>query len=184
MKYGYARTSSRDRTAALQLAALKRAGCARIYHDKGLAGGVYAKRPALTRCLATLRSGDTLVVWKLDRPGYALRGLIAVLDDLRARGVNFRSLTEALDTTTPVGRAMWRTVGMLADLERSLISERTRAGVKAAQRRGVKFGRRPVLNARQIDYARKLIDKGEGRQHVADLLKVGRSTLYRALNKQ
>jgi DNA invertase Pin-like site-specific DNA recombinase len=166
-----------------KLAALKRAGCARIYHDKGFAGGIYAKRPALTRCLATLRSGDTPIVWKLDRPGCALRDLIAMLDGLRARGVDFRSLTEALDTTTPAGGVMWRTVGMLADLERSLISERTRAGVKAAQRRGVKFGRKPVLTPRQIDHARKLIDK-EGRQHVADLLKVGRSTLYRALSEQ
>jgi DNA invertase Pin-like site-specific DNA recombinase len=183
MKYGYARTITRDQTAALQLAALKGAGCARIYHDKGF-GGVYAKRPALTRCLATLRNGDTLIVWKLDRPGRTLRDLITMLDDLRARGVNFHSLTEALDTTKPVGRAMWRTIGMLAELERSLISERTRAGVKAAQRRGVKFGRKPVLSPRQLDHARKLIDQGEGRQYVADLLKVGRSTLYRALNRQ
>jgi DNA invertase Pin-like site-specific DNA recombinase len=104
-----------------------------------------------------------------------------MLDDLRARGVKFRSLTEAIDTDTPTGRAMWQMIGVLAELERSLISERTRAGVKVAQHRGVKFGRKVKLSAEQIDHARKLIDKGEARQYVADLLNVGRSTLYRAL---
>jgi hypothetical protein len=91
------------------------------------------------------------------------------------------SLTEAIDTATPPGRAMWQMIGVLAEFERSLISERTRAGVKAAQRRGVKFGRKVKLTREQIDHARKLIDKGEARQYVADLLNVGRSTLYRAL---
>jgi DNA invertase Pin-like site-specific DNA recombinase len=105
-----------------------------------------------------------------------------MLDDLRARGVKFHSLTEAIDTTTPTGRAMWQTIGVLAELERSLISKRTCAVVKAAQRRGVKFGRKVKLTAEQIDHARKPIDKGEARQYVADLLSVGRSTLYRALN--
>jgi DNA invertase Pin-like site-specific DNA recombinase len=180
MKYGYARTSTDDQTTALQLAALKRARCSHIYEDKGLTGAT-AKRPALLRCLRALRAGDTLVVWKLDRLGRSLRDLITMLDDFRARGVKFHSLTEAIDTTTPTGRAMWQMIGVLAELERSLISERTRAGVKAAQRRGVKFGRKPSLTPEQINHARKLIDKGEARQYVADLLNVGRSTLYRAL---
>ena len=92
------------------------------------------------------------------------------------------SLTEAINTATPTGRAMRQMIGVLAELERSLISERTRAGVKAAKRRGVKFGRKVKLTPEQIDHARKLIDKGEARQYVADLLNVGRSTLYRALN--
>jgi DNA invertase Pin-like site-specific DNA recombinase len=86
-----------------------------------------------------------------------------MLDDLRARGVKFHSLTEAIDTTTPTGRAMWQMIGVLAELEQSRISERTRAGVKAAQRRGVKFGRKVKLTPQQIDRARKLLDKGEGR---------------------
>jgi DNA invertase Pin-like site-specific DNA recombinase len=107
--------------------------------------------------------------------------LIAMLDDLKERGVKFRSLTEQIDTETPTGRAMWQMIGVLAELERSLISERTRAGVKAAQRRGVKFGRKPKLTPQQIAHARKLIDQGEERQKVADLFKVGRKTLYRAL---
>jgi DNA invertase Pin-like site-specific DNA recombinase len=134
MKYGYARVSTDDQTPALQLAALKRAGCKTVFKDEGLSGATL-KRPALTRCLKTLQDGDTLIVWKLDRLGRSLRDLIAMLDDLRARGVKFRSLTEAIDTDTPTGRAMWQMIGVLAEPERSLISERTRAGVKDAKRR-------------------------------------------------
>jgi DNA invertase Pin-like site-specific DNA recombinase len=104
-----------------------------------------------------------------------------MLDDLRARGVKFRSLTEAIDTDTPTGRAMWQMIGVLAELERSLISERTRAGVKAAQSRGVKFGRKRKLNAQQIIHARTLIDRGDTPQSVAAILRVSRATLYRAL---
>ena len=180
MKYGYARISTDDQTTALQLAALKRARCSHIFEDKGITGAT-AKRPALSRCLKTLRAGDTLIVWKLDRLGRRLRDLIAMLDDLRERGIRFQSLTEAIDTETPTGRAMWQMIGVLAELERSLITERTRAGMQAARAGGVKPGRKPKLSAEQIEHARKLIDKGESRQYVADLLNVGRVTLYRAL---
>jgi DNA invertase Pin-like site-specific DNA recombinase len=180
MKYGYARVSTDDQTPALQLAALKRAGCKTVFKDEGLSGAT-TKRPALTRCLKTLQEGDTLIVWKLDRLGRSLRDLIAMLDDFRARGVKFRSLTEAIDTDTPTGRAMWQMIGVLAELERGLISERTRAGVKAAQRRGVKFGPKPKLTAQQIVHARKLINQGDTPQSVAAILRVSRATLYRAL---
>lgn len=180
MKYGYARVSTDDQNPALQLAALKNAGCKTIFKDDGLSGAT-TKRPALLRCLKRVEYGDTLIVWKLDRLGRSLRDLITMLDNLKQRGVKFRSLTEAIDTETPTGRAMWQMIGVLAELERSLISERTRAGVKAAQRRGVKFGRKPVLKPEQTAHARKLIDKGEARQYVADLLRISRSTLYRAL---
>src|SRR5664279_2989885 len=177
MKYGYARVSTDDQNPSLQLAALMRAGCKSVFKDEGLSGATI-NRPALARCLKTLRQGDTLTVWKLDRLGRNLRDLIAMLDDLRARDINFSSLTEAIDTDTPTGRAMWQMIGVLAELERSLITERTRAGVKAAQKRGVKFGRKVKLSPAQIAHAHKLIDKGEPRQYVADLLNVGRSTLY------
>jgi DNA invertase Pin-like site-specific DNA recombinase len=139
------------------------------------------KRPALLRCLKALEPGDTLTVWKLDRLGRSLRDLIAMLDDLKQRGVKFRSLTEAIDTETPTGRAMWQMIGVLAELERSLITERTRAGVKAAICRGVKFGRKPKLTAPQIAHACKLIDEGEPVPDVARLLSVDRATIYRAL---
>ena len=135
MKYGYARVSTDDQTPALQLAALKKAGCKTIFKDDGLSGAT-TKRPALLRCLKKLEHGDTLIVWKLDRLGRSLRDLITMLDDLKHRGVKFRSLTEAIDTETPTGRAMWQMIGVLAELERSLISERTRAGVKAAKAQG------------------------------------------------
>jgi Resolvase, N terminal domain len=98
-------------------------------------------------------------VWKLDRLGRSLRDLITMLDDLKQRGVKFRSLTEAIDTETPTGRAMWQMIGVLAELERSLISKRTRAGVKAARGRGVKFGRKPKLTPQQITHAQKA-DRG------------------------
>src|SRR5271166_543075 len=161
MKYGYARISTEDQNAAMQHAALKRAGCKTLFTDE--LSGAITKRPALLRCLKKLERGDTLMVWKLDRLGRSLRDLITMLDSLRDRGVKFRSLTEAIDTDTPTGRAMWQMIGVLAELERSLISERTRAGVKAAQRRGVKFGRKRKLTAQQTAHARELIDNGEAR---------------------
>jgi DNA invertase Pin-like site-specific DNA recombinase len=182
MKYGYARVSTDDQTPALQLAALKKAGCKTVFKDDGLSGAT-TKRPALLRCLKKLERGDTLIVWKLERLGRSLRDLTTMLDELKQRGVKFRSLTEHIDTDTPTGLAMWHIIGLLAEFERSLISERTRAGVKAARRRGVKFGRKPKLTPEQLDHARELIDKGErDRQGIADLFKVSRTTLYRALS--
>jgi len=181
MKYGYTRVSTDDQTPALQLAALKNAGCKTVFKDEGLSGAT-TKRPALLRCLKKLRSGDVLIVWKLDRLGRSLRDLITMLDDLRARGVKFRSLTEAIDTDTPTGRAMWQMIGVLAELERSLISERTRAGVKAAKRRGVKFGRKRKLTPQQIDHARILIAGDKSPHDVAASYHVSRATLYRALS--
>jgi DNA invertase Pin-like site-specific DNA recombinase len=113
---GYARVSTGDQNPDLQLAALKAAGCVRVFTDT--ATGAHVRRPELTRCLKALGEGDILTVWKLDRLGRSLRDLIGLLDDLKARGVAFRSLTEALDTMTPIGRAMWQMVGILAELER------------------------------------------------------------------
>jgi len=180
MKIGYARVSTDDQTPALQLAALKRAGCKTVFKDEGISGAI-RNRAALSRCLKKLDAGDMLIVWKLDRLGRSLRDLITMLDELKQRGVKFRSLTEAIDTDTPTGRAMWQLIGVLAELERSLISERTRAGVIAALARGVKFGRRRKLSRQQIDHARKLIQEGHRREDVATLLNVNRTTLYRAI---
>lgn len=112
MNIGYARVLTEDQNPDLQLAALKKGGCEHIFIEK--ATGAHVKRTELTRCLKTLAAGDTLIVWKLDRLGRSLRDLIALLDGLKARGVAFRSLTEAIDTATPTGRAMWKMVGMLA----------------------------------------------------------------------
>ena len=159
MKYGYARVSTDDQNPAMQLAALKKADCKTVFKDEGISGAT-TKRPALLRCLKTLEADDTLIVWKLDRLGRSLRDLITLLDDFKQRAVKFKSLTEAIDTETPTGRAMWQMIGVLAELERSLITERTRAGVKAAKKRGVKFGRTPKLSPSQITHAREQIEKG------------------------
>ena len=181
MKIGYARVSTEEQNPDLQLAALKRAGCKHIFTDK--ATGSHVKRPELAKCLEALTHGDTLIVWKLDRLGRSLRDLITLLDDLKGRGVAFRSLTEAIDTATPTGRAMWQMVGILAELERSLLLERTKAGRTAAKARGVKMGRKPLLSAPQIAHAGKLLEQGERTVHVARLLNVSRRTLERALTK-
>jgi DNA invertase Pin-like site-specific DNA recombinase len=128
MKYGYARVSKDEQNPALQIAALKKDGCEKIFKDQ--LSGATTNRPALLRCLKKLERGDTLTVWKLDRLGRSLRDLITMLDYLKKRGVKFRSLTEAIDTETPTGRAMWQMIGLMAEFERSIISERTRAGVR------------------------------------------------------
>jgi Enterobacteriaceae phage serine recombinase len=181
MKIGYCRVSTDEQNPDLQLAVLQRAGCKRIFTDK--ATGVHVKRPQLTKCLASLHAGDVLIVWKLDRLGRSLRDLITLLDDLKAREVAFRSLTEAIDTTTPTGRAMWQMVGILAELERSLIQERTTAGRAAAQARGVKMGRKLLLSPQQVTHARTLLEQGERPVHVAHLLNVSRRTLERAVSR-
>ena len=160
MKIGYARVSTEDQNPDLQLTALKRAGCGKIFTDK--ATGTNTKRPALEKCLKALKAGDVLTVWKLDRLGRSLRDLIALLDDLKARGVAFQSLTEAIDTETPTGRAMWQMVGILAELERSLIQERTKAGRAAAVARGVRMGRKRLL-IRATGRPRPQTDRAGGR---------------------
>jgi DNA invertase Pin-like site-specific DNA recombinase len=182
MKYGYARVSTEEQNPAMQLAALKKAGCAKLFKDE--VTGAHVKRPALTRCLNTLQPGDTLIVWKLDRLGRSLRDLIHMLDGFKQQGIKFKSLTEAIDTETPTGRAMWQMIGVLAELERSLITERTRAGVKDAQRRGVKFGRKVKLTADRLSHAHKLIDRGRTPSEAAKIVGVGRSTLYGALQRE
>ena len=179
MNIGYARVSTEDQNPDLQCTALKKAGCKRIFIDK--VTGAHVRRPELTTCLKSLAEGDTLTVWKLDRLGRSLRDLIGLLDDLKARGVAFRSLTEAIDTTTPTGRAMWQMVGILAELERSLIQERTQAGRAAAVARGVRMGRKPKLSLQQVAHAKKLLGQGERHDAVAQSLNVSRRTLYRAL---
>jgi DNA invertase Pin-like site-specific DNA recombinase len=180
MKIGYSRVSTDDQNPALQIDALKKAECAHIFQDK--LTGATIKRPALTKCLKNLRAGDTLIVWKLDRLGRSLRDLINMLDDLRDRGIEFRSLTEAIDTATPTGRAMWQMIGVLAELERTLIVERTRAGMQAARKRGIRPGPKKKLTPQQIEHAKELRKKGKHPDQIGLLLGgVSRATVYRAL---
>ena len=182
MKYGYARVSTDDQNSDLQLTALRRAGCKKLFKDEGVSRAT-TKRPALLRCLKALKHGDTLIVWKLDRLGRSVRDLITMLDDLRERGVKFHSVTEHVDTATPTGRAMWQMISVLAELERSMIGERTRAGVKAARARSVKFGRKSKLTRQQVMQAIKLMEAQEPASEVAASFYVSKATLYREVAK-
>jgi len=179
MKYGYARVSTNDQKTDLQVAALKSAGCEHIFTDT--ASGAVSKRPELTRCLESLRAGDTLVVWKLDRLGRSLSHLVEVLASLQGKGIAFLSLTEAIDTESAAGRLLGHMLAALAEFERTLIVERTQAGLKAAKKRGVKLGRRPSLSDDQRKHARELLDRGGSPATVAKLLNVCRATLYNSL---
>src|SRR5215471_6037098 len=179
MKYRYARISAIDQNPDLQLKALQRAGCKKIFTDRRI--GATTARASLTRCLKSLKDGDTLTVWKLDRLARSLRDLIAMIEDFDKRGNHFRSLTEEINTATPDGKLIFHIFGALAKFERGLIIERTREGMRAARARGIKSGPPPKLTRQQTDHARQLIENGQLRERVADLFKVSRSTLYRAL---
>lgn len=180
MFLGYARVSTADQNPALQLDALNRAGCERIFTDEDVSGGAI-KRPALDKALAVLKSGDVLIVWKLDRLGRSLSHLIQITKQLGEKGIGFRSLSESIDTTTASGLLLFHIMGALAEFERSLIVERTRAGMASAKQRGAKVGRKPKLSPDQIDHARKLIDAGESPRDVAKTIGVSTATLYRAI---
>jgi len=140
MLIGYARISTIDQNLNLQLDALKAAGCKHIYEDEGISGA-HANRPGLSRALKRLSSDDVLVVWKLDRLGRSMRHLIELTTMFDDKGIGFRSLSDAIDTSTPGGKLYFHLMGAFAEFERNLISERTKAGMAAAKARGVKMGR-------------------------------------------
>ncbi|MGH1466139.1 MAG: recombinase family protein [Cognatishimia sp.] len=139
-KIGYIRVSDKDQTEALQIDALNAEGCDLIFSDHGVSGGKF-DRPALDDMMKELQSGDTLTVWKLDRLGRSTIHLLQILNELRERGVNFHAITQGLDTRTAVGRMIYGQLAVFAEYERSLISERTKAGMAAAKARGVHVGR-------------------------------------------
>lgn len=143
MLIGYARVSTDEQTPALQFDALSRAGCQKIFTES--ASGAAVNRPALEEALSALQPGDTLVTWKLDRLGRSLAHLITIVTLLESRRVAFRSLSESIDTETAGGRLLFHVMGALAEFERALISERTRAGIAAARARGRIIGRPPKL---------------------------------------
>lgn len=134
MHMGYARVSTETQDTALQIDALKAAGCERIYEES--TSGANRERPELVKCLDALRDGDTLTVWRLDRLGRSLKDLVGIVSDLEERGVGFRSLSEAIDTGSAGGKLIFHVFAALAEFERSLIRERTRAGLQAARARG------------------------------------------------
>ena len=177
---GYARVSTIDQVPALQLDALASAGCTRVFEDR--ASGARADRVGLRSALEYVRDGDVLIVWKLDRLGRSLPHLIETVTTLEKRGIGFRSITEAIDTTTPGGRLVFHLFGALGQFERDLIQERTRAGLAAAAARGRTGGRQPVVTEDKLKRARGMIAKGLTVREVAMRLKVGKTALYSALS--
>jgi DNA invertase Pin-like site-specific DNA recombinase len=159
MLIGYARVSTNDQETATQVAALKAAGCERIYREK--ASGGRWDRPELHRLLDQLRGDDVLVVWKLDRLSRSLRDVLTIMERLTETKAGFRSLTEAIDTTTPAGRMMMQMVGAFAEFERAMLRERTKAGLDSARREGRIGGRRPKLSPQQQAEIRRMVSKGD-----------------------
>ena len=179
---GYARVSTVDQNADLQYAALKAAGCSRIFTDHGVSGTM-ASRPELDKLLDHLRGGDEVVVWKLDRLGRNTRNLLALIDDLEHRGVHFRSITEGISTTGPMGRAMLTVMSAFAQLERDQLAERTRAGMAVAAEHGRKAGRQEVtLSHPRVKRAHGLKAQGLPPADIGKIIGASRATVYRYLN--
>ncbi len=182
MLIGYARVSTTDQKLELQTDALQEVGCKKIFEDR--LSGTKKNRAGLTEAQEYLREGDTLVVWKLDRLGRSVKDLVELVADLQKREVNFRSLTDGIDTSTTAGRFFFHVMSALAEMERELIEERTRAGLAAARKRGRVGGRRRKMTDGKIEAAKKLLDEGMPRRDVAKSLEVSVKTLYRYLPAQ
>jgi DNA invertase Pin-like site-specific DNA recombinase len=183
MLIGYARVSTEEQNLALQLDALALAGCHQIFQDEGV-NGADRNRAALKRALAMLAPGDVLVTWKLDRLGRSLAHLIEIIGHLDKEAIGFRSLSEAIDTTTAGGRLLFHVMGALAEFERTLISERTRAGMAAAKARGRHLGRERKMTEADVRWAYRAITSGMMTPRAAAAsLGVSISTLYRSLRR-
>jgi DNA invertase Pin-like site-specific DNA recombinase len=178
MLIGYARVSTDEQNLELQLDALQRAGCGKIYQDAGISGTV-AARPGLDRAFAALGKGDTLVVWRLDRLGRSLGHLIQTIGQLEKRSVHFRSLTETIDTSSSGGRLVFHLMGAMAEFEHALISERTRAGMKVARSNGRSIGRPPRLTSEQREEIRSGLRRGAKLVCLAERYGVSRKTIQR-----
>ena len=183
MKIGYARVSTDEQNLDLQRQALEAEGCEVVHEDKASGAGV--GRKGLSAALAQCAPGDVLVVWKLDRLGRSLLDLVGLVENLQERGIGLKVLTgqgAQVDTTRPEGRLIFGIMATLAEFERELIRERTRAGMAAAKRRGAHVGRPRKLTPYQLDQVAGMIDAGQTRADVAALLGVDVATLRRALN--
>jgi DNA invertase Pin-like site-specific DNA recombinase len=176
---GYARVSTTDQDASLQIDALKDAGCDRIFTDK--ASGAKASRPELDKMLDHLRAGDVVVVWKLDRLGRSVQNLVELVNRLGKLEVGFKSLTEQIDTTTSQGKLVFHIFASMAEFERDLIRERTNAGLKAARARGRVGGRPKALTPEKAKQAQTLYDNQTPVAEIARTLHVGVATIYRNL---
>ena len=176
---GYARVSRADQDPQLQIDALKRAGCTKIFVDHMT--GSHMDRPQLTAALEYVRRGDTLVLWKMDRAGRNTRGVLELVEDLTRRGVGLRSITEEIDTGGPMGKAILTVMLAFGTLERDVLIERTCAGLDAARARGRVGGRPTVVSAHKLEAAKALIRSGATVTAAAEAVSVSRSSLYRGL---
>lgn len=184
MKIGYARVSTDYQSLDLQIDALKEEGCMQIFQDEGLSGALIL-RPGLEEALNSLKEGDTLIVWRLDRLGRSLQHLIDIVNLLGNKNINFKSLNESIDTATSGGELLFHIMGALAQFERKLISERTKAGLEATKRRGKKLGRPFSLTQEQINHAQEVTSKGNQTiSEMASILGVHRSTLHRSFKRK
>ncbi len=183
MKIGYARISTNEQNLSLQIDALKKADCAKIFHDQ--ISGAKIQRPGLDEALTYLREGDVLVVWRLDRLGRSLKHLIELVNFLEKQGIGFQSLQESIDTTTSGGKLIFHIFGALAEFERNLIRERTHAGLAAARARGKMGGRPKALDTKKTELLYRLYDeKKHSIQELCDLVGVSKSTLYSYLRER
>ena len=183
MKIGYARVSTQDQHLRMQEDALKKAGCKKIYHDT--VSGTKTDRPGLAKALEQLREGDVLIVWKLDRLGRSLRNLIDIIQQLNDQDIGFQSIRESIDTTTTGGKLVFHIFSALAEFERDLIAERTKAGLQAARARGKKGGRPARLSAKDV---KKMIDYYNAQKNTVDeickIFGIGRTCFYNYLRKE
>lgn len=183
MLIGYARISTQDQNLDLQKDNLLKAGCEKIFDD--IASGAKTERNGLKEALEYARSGDVLVVWKLDRLGRSLKHLIEVVSGLEKRNIGFKSLSENIDTTTPGGKLIFHVFGALAEFERELIRERTKAGLTAARARGRTGGRKRKMTSKQVEMAFNLInDPNNAIDDICDQFKISRPTLYRYIKEK
>ena len=177
MLIGYARVSTQDQNLDLQIDALTNAGCKKIFHEK--TSGSRAERPEFSKTLGAMREGDTLVVWKLDRLGRSVKNLVDLVGELHKQGIQFKSLTDSIDTGTPSGRFFFHVMASLAQMERELTVERTRAGLETARKLGRKGGRKRRMTDSKIESAKRLLADGVPPRDVALNLSVSIPTLYR-----
>lgn len=181
MLVGYARVSTEEQNLDLQLDALKQAGCENFFQDE--MSGANSHRPGLSEALAFMRPGNTLVVWRLDRLGRSLKDLLQQIEELQQRGIQFRSLHESIDTTSPGGKFQFHVFSALAEFERDLIRERTMAGLRAARSRGRLGGRRKEMTAEKVKLAARLMkDPNVSAQEICQMLGISRTTLYRYIS--
>ena len=177
MLVGYARVSTQDQNLELQLDALKKIGCKKFYQDQ--ISDRKSNRPGLQLALEVLRKGDTLVVWKLDRLGRTVKGLVELVNKLHQNDVHFKSITDNVDTSTPSGRFFFHIMASLAQMERELVAERTRAGLAAEKVQGRIGGRKRKMTKSKIESAKKLLASGTLPKDVAQNLGASIPTLYR-----